>query len=32
MKVYELDPGVRQAFFRNFILNASLLAAPGRTR
>ncbi|EFB74394.1 radical SAM protein [Subdoligranulum variabile] len=24
MKVYELDPGVRQAFFRNFILNASL--------
>ena len=24
MKVYELDPGVRQTFFRNFILNASL--------
>lgn len=24
MKVYDLDPGVRQAFFRNFILNASL--------
>lgn len=24
MKVYELDPGVRKAFFRNFILNASL--------
>ena len=23
-KVYELDPGVRQTFFRNFILNASL--------
>ena len=27
MKVYELDPGVRQAFFRNFILNASLLGS-----
>ena len=25
MKVYELDPGVRKAFFQNFILNASLL-------
>ena len=24
MKVYELDPGVRKAFFQNFILNASL--------
>ena len=24
MKVYELDPGVRETFFRNFILNASL--------
>ena len=24
MKVYELDPGVREAFFRNFIINASL--------
>ena len=27
MKVYELDPGVRNAFFRNFILNASLLGS-----
>ena len=27
MKVYELDPGVRQTFFRNFILNASLLGS-----
>lgn len=25
MKVYDLDPGVRNTFFRNFILNASLL-------
>lgn len=25
MKVYELDPGVREAAFKNFILNASLL-------
>ena len=27
MKVYELDPGVRKAFFQNFILNASLLGS-----
>lgn len=27
MKVYELDPGVRNAFFRNFILNTSLLGS-----
>ena len=27
MKVYELDPGVRKAFFKNFILNASLLGS-----
>lgn len=25
MKAYELDPGVRRAFFQNFILNASLI-------
>ena len=24
LKMYELDPGVRQAFFQNFLLNASL--------
>ena len=24
LRVYELDPGVRKAFFQNFILNASL--------
>ena len=27
MKVYQLDPGVRKAFFQNFILNASLLGS-----
>ena len=27
LKAYELDPGVRQTFFRNFILNASLLGS-----
>lgn len=27
MKVYQLDPGVRNTFFRNFILNASLLGS-----
>ena len=27
MKVYELDPEVRKTFFRNFILNASLLGS-----
>ena len=27
MKVYQLDPGVRSTFFRNFILNASLLGS-----
>lgn len=27
MKLYALDPGVRKAFFRNFILNASLLGS-----
>ena len=32
MKVYELDPGVRQAFFRNFILNASLLGSARQGR
>ena len=32
MKVYELDPEVRKTFFRNFILNASLLGAPLRRR
>lgn len=26
-KVYQLDPGVRKAFFQNFILNASLLGS-----
>ena len=24
MKIYQLDPGVRKAFFQNFIVNASL--------
>jgi hypothetical protein len=24
MKIYQLDPGVRESFFRNFITNASL--------
>ena len=27
LKLYDLDPGVRKAFFRNFILNASLLGS-----
>ncbi len=27
MKVYQLDPGVRETFFRNFILNASLIGS-----
>ncbi len=27
MKVYEMDPGVRNTFFQNFILNASLLGS-----
>ena len=27
MKIYELDPGVRKTFFKNFILNASLLGS-----
>ena len=26
MKIYQLDPGVRKAFFQNFIVNASLKA------
>lgn len=30
MKVYELDPGVRNTFFRNFILNASLLGSAAQ--
>ena len=24
LRIYELDPGVREAFFTNFIINASL--------
>ena len=24
LKIYDLDPGVRQAFFQNFLMNASL--------
>ena len=27
LKLYDLDPGVRKAFFQNFILNASLLGS-----
>ena len=27
MKVWELDPGVRDAFFKNFIVNASLVGS-----
>ena len=32
LRVYDLDPDVRKAFFRNFLFNASLKgSAPGRS-
>ena len=32
LRIYELDPGVRESFFTNFIINASLKAVPFRKR
>ena len=31
LRLYELDPGVRRAFFQNFITNASLKGSRGRS-